>query len=181
VTLGAGYDGRALRFRAPGVQFFEVDHPATQLDKRQRLEAVGAPIEHIVFVAADFTQPGLGAGLADAGHERDRTTLFICEGVLRYLPEDAFRALLAVAGERAAPGSVLAVSISTRERGTDEPAWRVERDLRLAEAGEPVLTVPPRAVALQWLSEAGWTPRENDVAEATPNGRRGRLLVHADR
>ena len=41
VILGAGYDGRALRFRTPGVQFFEVDHPATQVDKLRRLAYLG--------------------------------------------------------------------------------------------------------------------------------------------
>src|SRR6476620_6984112 len=30
VILGAGYDGRALRFAHPGVVYFEVDRPATQ-------------------------------------------------------------------------------------------------------------------------------------------------------
>src|SRR5690349_4299426 len=41
VLLGAGYDGRSLRFRTPGVRFFEVDHPATQADKQRRLTDVG--------------------------------------------------------------------------------------------------------------------------------------------
>ncbi|MHB8328179.1 MAG: class I SAM-dependent methyltransferase [Acidimicrobiales bacterium] len=39
VIIGAGYDTRALRFRSPGVRFFEVDHPATQVDKRRRRAA----------------------------------------------------------------------------------------------------------------------------------------------
>jgi O-methyltransferase involved in polyketide biosynthesis len=42
VILGAGYDDRALRFRTPGVTFFEVDHPDTQADKRTRLAAIAA-------------------------------------------------------------------------------------------------------------------------------------------
>lgn len=37
MILGAGYDGRAMHFRTPGVRFFEVDHPATQADKLARL------------------------------------------------------------------------------------------------------------------------------------------------
>ena len=37
VVIGAaGYDGRALRYTKPGVRWFEVDHPATQRDKRYR-------------------------------------------------------------------------------------------------------------------------------------------------
>ena len=34
VVVGAGYDGRALRYAKPGVRWFEVDHPATHADKR---------------------------------------------------------------------------------------------------------------------------------------------------
>lgn len=29
-AIGAGYDGRALRYAKPGVRWFEVDHPVTQ-------------------------------------------------------------------------------------------------------------------------------------------------------
>jgi methyltransferase (TIGR00027 family) len=42
VIVGAGYDGRPLRFRRPGVTFYELDHPATQADKRARLAEVAA-------------------------------------------------------------------------------------------------------------------------------------------
>ena len=44
VILGAGYDDRALRFRSPGVRFFELDHPATQADKARRLRAMKAGV-----------------------------------------------------------------------------------------------------------------------------------------
>ena len=37
VILGAGYDTRAARLPRAGVTFFEVDHPATQAAKRERL------------------------------------------------------------------------------------------------------------------------------------------------
>ena len=39
VILGAGYDGRAMRFADPGTRFFEVDQTATQADKRRRLSS----------------------------------------------------------------------------------------------------------------------------------------------
>ena len=178
VVLGAGYDGRALRYRTPNVRFFEVDHPATQADKLERLRETGASVEGIVFVAADFTEPGLGDALDAAGHDPQRPSLFVCEGVLRYLPEPAYRGLLRVAGERAAAGSVLAVSISTRD---DEPGERERaREGALAESGEAVLTVPPAAVALDWVAGAGWQVDEVHDADAGAAGeRRGRLLVRA--
>jgi methyltransferase (TIGR00027 family) len=114
VILGAGYDGRALRFRSPGVRFFEVDHPATQDDKRRRLTRLGVDAHDVEFVSADFTQPGLASVLERAGHRADERSLFVLEGVLRYLPEHWFRELLAVLAARAAPRGELAVSISTR-------------------------------------------------------------------
>jgi methyltransferase (TIGR00027 family) len=50
VIVGAGYDGRALRFRSHGVRFFEVDHPATQADKCRRVGKLGMPIDNVTFV-----------------------------------------------------------------------------------------------------------------------------------
>jgi methyltransferase (TIGR00027 family) len=183
VILGAGYDARALRFRTAGVTFFEVDHPATQRDKRERLAEVDAPTEGIVFVAADFIEPGLGDALEHAGHDAQARSLFMCEGVLRYLPEAALRGLLRTAAERATAGSRLAVSLGTRERDAAGEADRLanaEREQRLAESGEAVLTVTERAVALRWLEDAGWTLRTlDDVGKTT--GRSGRLLVRAER
>jgi len=184
VILGAGYDGRALRFRSPGVRFFEVDHPATQQDKRARLAEVGATVDDVTFVAADFTEPGLGDALAAAGHDRRQRSLFVLEGVLRYLPERWYRELLRTLATGAALGSELAVSISTRDPDDDatEAAARRERERLLEASGEPVLTVPESTVALAWVADAGWSVRRvADVADAAPGLRRGRLLVRATR
>jgi len=180
VVLGAGYDGRALRFRTPGVQFFEVDHPATQADKRRRLDEIGASLDGIVFVTADFTQRDLAAALAAAGHDAQQRSLFVCEGVLRYLPADAFRALLHTAAELAAPASELAATISTREGEASE--HEQAREAALAASGEPVLTVPPRLVALEWVAASGWTVVTIDEANRdAAQTRRARLLVRARR
>src|SRR5256885_1004949 len=43
VVGAAGYDGRAFRYAKPGVRWFEVDHPATQRDKLERLERLRPP------------------------------------------------------------------------------------------------------------------------------------------
>ena len=179
VILGAGYDARALRFRTPGVRFFEVDHPATQADKRARLEQVGASLDGITFVTADFTEAELAAALAAAGHDPAQPTQFLCEGVLRYLPEQWFHELLRVPAQLATQGSELAVSISTQ--GADAGSGDDERRRALAQQGEPVLTVPPRDVALQWVADAGWTVLTvSDGTDADPPSPH-RLLVRAVR
>ena len=104
VVLGAGYDDRALRFRSPGVTFFELDHPATQADKRARLrvilaedelapgatDAAGPPAAgepYPVLAAADFTSDDVAGVLAGSGHDPALSTLFLCEGLLVYLDQ----------------------------------------------------------------------------------------------
>src|SRR4051812_10575900 len=87
VIAGAGYDGRALRFRTPGVRFVELDHPLTQADKHARLDALGIDTSDIGYAAADFAVDDIDAALRSAGHDASARTLFICEGVLRYLPQ----------------------------------------------------------------------------------------------
>ena len=50
VLLGAGYDGRALRFGGGSVRWFEVDEAARQADKRRRLTALGREPATIAYV-----------------------------------------------------------------------------------------------------------------------------------
>jgi methyltransferase (TIGR00027 family) len=180
VVLGAGYDGRSLRYRTPGVRFFEVDHPATQADKRRHLERIDVAVDDIAFVAADLTEPGLAAALTDAGFDIARPSQFLCEGLLRYLPARWFRELFVVTAECAAPTSELAASISTRD-GAISDDERAREDA-LAIAGEAVLTVPTADTALEWMTTAGWTLLSvEDSARRSTGARRGRLLVRARR
>ncbi|MCU1600044.1 MAG: hypothetical protein JWO22_753, partial [Frankiales bacterium] len=102
VALGAGYDGRSLRYS--GARWWELDHPATQADKLARLSRLGIRTD-AVFVAADF----LVDDLALPGHDAALPTLFVCEGVLAYLPDPA--RLLTWAASVASPGSVLVTEV----------------------------------------------------------------------
>jgi methyltransferase (TIGR00027 family) len=181
MIVAAGYDGRALRFRTPGVTFFEVDHPATQADKLARIERLGIATGGITFVAADVTEPDLDATLAAAGHDPDRPTVFLVEGLLRYLPEASFRELPAVLARRAAPGSELALSVVTvhPDETPEAAAARTEQDARMADLGEAVLTVPPRDTALAWFADAGWTVESADDVVDDHDVPTGRLLVLA--
>jgi len=68
VVLGAGLDTYA--YRSPfqdRLRMFEVDHPATQAWKRQRLEETGIPIpDALTFAPVDFEGQTLADGLAAA-------------------------------------------------------------------------------------------------------------------
>ena len=59
---------------------------------------------------------------------------------------------------------------------------RLEHEQRLADLGEPVLTVPEPDVAMRWLAEAGWSVDDvHDVADGERDAPTGRLLVLAHR
>jgi methyltransferase (TIGR00027 family) len=118
VILGAGYDGRAWRMpELAGVKVYEVDHPATQGDKRTHVAELPAAAAIVSFVSIDFERESLDAALERAGHNRSLPTCWIWEGVVMYLTRDAMRATLAGIAGRSAPGSTLIVNYHTIHRG----------------------------------------------------------------
>jgi methyltransferase (TIGR00027 family) len=117
VILGAGYDGRAWRMsELDGVRVFEVDHPATQGEKRAHLAELPPAKGDVSFVTMNFERESLGAVLERAGHDRSSPTCWIWEGVVMYLTRDAMRATLADIASRSAPGSTLIVNYHAIER-----------------------------------------------------------------
>jgi methyltransferase (TIGR00027 family) len=91
VVLGAGLDTLAYRSTlGEGVRIFEVDHPATQAWKRERLAAAAIPIpSRLTFAPVDFERETLAEGLAAAGFDAAQQTFFTWLGVVAYLTEDA--------------------------------------------------------------------------------------------
>lgn len=92
VILGAGLDTLALRspYGARAVRIYEVDHPATQGWKRERLDAARISVPSwLVFVPVDFEQDELRETLAGAGFEQNAPAFFTWLGVVPYLTEEA--------------------------------------------------------------------------------------------
>jgi len=92
VILGAGLDTFGLRspYGERAVRIYEVDHPATQGWKRERLDAAHIPVPPwLVFVPVDFERDDLGEALAGAGFERNSPAFFTWLGVVPYLTEEA--------------------------------------------------------------------------------------------
>jgi methyltransferase (TIGR00027 family) len=182
VICGAGYDDRALRFRTPGVRFFELDHPGTQQDKALRLRAISA--DALVMLApADFRSDDVGEVLAGAGHESGQPSLFICEGLLVYLDQRTCHRLLAKLADRSANGSRLAVSISTHADGLDSAEVVAAANARRRTASaEPWRTILPAEEYLALIAGAGWTLKdltESPTASAQVSHGRRSLLVSA--
>ena len=92
VVLGAGLDTFSLRnpHAGLGVRVFEVDYPATQDWKRERLKQAGlAVLESLTFAPVDFERQSLADGLAAAGFQADRPSFFQWLGVVPYLTREA--------------------------------------------------------------------------------------------
>lgn len=179
VIVGAGYDGRALRFRSPGVRFFEVDRPITQQDKRRRIEALGVPEDAIAFLAHDLAHGNLAAGLCEVGHLAGRRSLFICEGLLLYLQPAVIEALFHELRGCAATGSWLALNARELAPTAAWPA-RARSDLLgalLAAAGEPRRSRLGPGEHAQLLERAGWAPIRQ---RSHVSGARKRMLILAE-
>lgn len=97
VVLGAGLDTFALRnpHAALGLRIFEVDHPATQAWKRDRLrESNFAVPETLTFAPVDLASQSLAEELEAAGFQAARPAFFCWLGVVPYLRREAISAIL---------------------------------------------------------------------------------------
>ena len=146
VILGAGFDTRAYRLGEgrEGVRFFEVDSPATQADKKQRIRRIfGALPRSVVYVSVDFETQSIEERLLAAGFQREVPSFFVWEGVTMYLSAEAIEATLQSVRQLASPGSGLIfnyILASVIEGTYPEPeAVKTMRRKRFKAWGEPWL------------------------------------------
>jgi methyltransferase (TIGR00027 family) len=106
VLLGAGFDTRPYRLKARQVQTFEVDHPATQATKMERLgrNAEIPAQSRVRHVPVDFERDDLERSLLQAGYDPHVVTLVIWEGVVSYLTASAVDVTFRVLARLLAPG-----------------------------------------------------------------------------
>lgn len=176
VIVGAGYDGRAMRYARRDATFFEVDHPATQGDKRARLARLGLDASGIRFVTVDLTTDLLGERLATAGHDATSPSCLLLEGVASYLDVDVLAATLDQLRSVAATGSVLAVSVGVARRDGDPAVEDRAARFRAAVAalGEPIRNELTVGGFDELLAGAGWravpVPGLDDAADDAGSG-----------
>jgi methyltransferase (TIGR00027 family) len=117
VILGAGLDTRAWRLtELADVDVTEVDHPASQRDKRDRIGDRPSLVRTLRFAPVDLAVDELDEALDAVGHDAETPTTWLWEGVVPYLTrEEVVRTLRAV-GRRSAQGSSLIVNYQTPSR-----------------------------------------------------------------
>jgi methyltransferase (TIGR00027 family) len=138
VLLGAGLDTRALRLHwPPGTVVFEVDNSDVLSYKQDLLASAGAhpSCEREVFLAADLRGTDWSVQMAKAGFNPSSPAVWLAEGFLFYLPDDAIGQLLAQVTALASEGSFLGFDVPNRAVLT-HPVMRAWIQMQ-ADAGAP--------------------------------------------
>ena len=143
VVLGAGLD--TFAYRSPfgdALRVFEVDHPATQAWKRERLRAADIELPRWMrFAPMDFERATLAAGLAAAGFDPAVQTFFTWLGVVPYLTQEAIWATLGfIAGLPGGAHVVFDYSDPPETLDAEMRAFHDGRARRVEEIGEPWLS-----------------------------------------
>jgi methyltransferase (TIGR00027 family) len=141
VVLGAGLDTFAYRnpFATAGLRVFEVDHPATQAWKRDRLAAGGITVPpEMVFVPVDFERQILPDALRSAGFDLSEKAFFCWLGVVFYLTPAAFAETAGfIASMPQGSGVAFDYLVARTSLGLKERFMLDALSSRVALAGEP--------------------------------------------
>lgn len=173
VILGAGYDTFAYRHPAlmNRIRVFEVDHPATQAAKRDRIAALGWDIPpSLTLVPVDFSCGGLAEALTGAGYDPGRPVFVSWLGVTYYLTREEILGTLRAIASVALPGSGIAFDYPDDHFFDADAPRRVRCTAAMAQGtGEPMRTALSAAELTEILSQAGFylkehlTPADIDV------------------
>jgi methyltransferase (TIGR00027 family) len=159
VILGAGLDSFA--WRRPdllgSLRVFEVDHPASQAWKLERVSDLALPLsDSQVFVPVDFEAEPLQDALRTAGFGWGEPALFSWTGVAPYLTAQAITSTLrTIAG--AATGSEVVLSYLAEESVLDDVGrefMRIYTPLA-ASIGEPLQPGWPAVEIERLISRSG--------------------------
>jgi methyltransferase (TIGR00027 family) len=181
VLLGAGFDSRAYRLEeARGIRIFEVDHPATQTAKLERLKPrLGRSPENVHYVEVDFEKDNLECKLSEAGFDGTVAAVALWEGVVSYLSEPAVYANLGILARLLAPHSRLILTYVDKAAIDGSAVFRGARrwKSRVGRSGEPFLFGFDPATLAQTVLQYGFL-LESDISTAdaarryrTANGR----------
>lgn len=145
VILGAGFDTFAWRQENLPDDFiiYEVDHPATQAFKINRLQEMGMEIpKNVRFVSVDFKRDSLQDELMKVGYNIQTLTYFSLLGVVMYLEKQDFYQLLSTVSDLSMNGSSFIFDYLDDTAFNDALASKKLIQMRqiTAHTGEPMVT-----------------------------------------
>ncbi len=146
VILGAGLDSFCLRQGefADQLRVFEVDHPASQNMKRDKLLRISDHLPpNLVFTPVDFETDRLDEALTKAGFDTAAPAFFSWLGTSYYLTRDAVRDTLDRIAAIAAPGTRIALDYKYPRHlvPPDGLLFADKLDQFVAKRGEPMLSM----------------------------------------
>jgi methyltransferase (TIGR00027 family) len=143
VLIGAGFDSFALRrpAYAAELQIFEIDFPATQMLKRERIKACEISLPRSVhFIAADLSHESVAAALTRSPFQAGVLTFFSWLGVTMYLTRAAnFATLRSIASCAPARSELVFTYFDERLFQAQSETFH-ELEKRVAAIGEPFLS-----------------------------------------
>lgn len=146
VILGAGLDSFCLRQGelADRLRIFEVDHPASQSMKRDKLLKINDQLPaNLVFTPVDFETDRLDEALTRAGFDATMPAFFSWLGTTYYLTRDAIRETIDRIAAVAAPGTRIALDYKYPRNllPADGLLFADKLDQFVAKRGEPMLSM----------------------------------------
>jgi len=161
VILAAGFDSFAWRRRdlLETLSVFELDHPATQQVKLQRLAQEGLAVPpSLTCIPIDMETESLGDKLLGASYSRTVLSFFSLLGTVPYLTREAFGTTLREITKCSPAGSLLVFDFP--DAGLFEAIHSSEtlrkQDRATKRRGEPLITAFDIADLRDFLEQAGW-------------------------
>ena len=108
VICGAGVDTFAFRNSNENIKIFEIDHPATQKYKLERISELEWNIpNNVYYVPVDFEKDSINHELLESGFDTSKKTLFSILGVSYYLTLSVFEETIKNISEISDNGSMI--------------------------------------------------------------------------
>jgi methyltransferase (TIGR00027 family) len=183
VVVGAGLDSFALRRHdlMKSLTVFELDHPATQHVKRERLAQLDVELpKAFEFVPIDFERESLEEALARSSFSPERRSFHSWMGTVAYLSDEAIFGTLRSIARASAAGSELVLDFACRmEDMSPEHHPAIEKLLRYtARRGEPLIGFHEPADFVRRVTQLGFelvelVPPEDHEPRFLASGRYG--------
>jgi methyltransferase (TIGR00027 family) len=178
VILGAGYDTRAYRIEnlKGDVRVYEMDHPDTQAVKKRIIGKIfGHLPENVVYVPIDFTRENLDNLLFAEGFDRSKKTLFLLEGLVMYIPQEAVDQTLGFIVKTFGKGSEVLFDTYPRSLVDGTDTGDIAANIRefTKRSGEPLRFGMPDGEDSRFLADRGFTN-----IQVVPSSEYRRLYFH---
>ncbi len=166
VIMGAGFDSFALRRRdlCEDIRVFELDHPATQKAKKERLSELHVELpKNLEFIPVDFEKQSITEVLKRSSYVCEMPAFFSCLGTLHFLTRDAVFKTLRSLTSLAAPGSEIVFDYRIPDALIGpKDLKRVNKNRRFAARhGEPVITLFDPSMLVTEMEDLGLELIEN--------------------